>query len=530
MRELVTFPQTVLRSLRLLLSLIGWAERGPALWMLVLSLAAASCDRAAVTALTGAVAGAANFWRIDLVVVIAAVIAGLVSGRWARLIGLGLMERMVDRLLLDALRRVLAADWQARGAAETGRTMTAIARRMRNDVRQIAMALPSVAVLPVTVVWIGLNEPGVLVIMGLFPLLPMSLAAREVTRLVAGRAVLAEAEAQFDRVVDHLLSDATPVRPIDLQSGTFATQALWPAVDDTTRAASLLARAQLRTAGLLEWLAVLLVLLLFAFTYLDGQDPGWLPALLLVVATLPHMRRAASAALAVARAGEAAIRIDTLAHGFAQALSPVPPAPSIWRSITLDGLCVDGSGPGRQSIGPVSFTLGRGMIIALTGPGALDRSTLLLVLCGLLPPDRGAVLVDGFPVPPAMLRGLCGAVLHRGRVPATLPHFEPSRAAAMLERLGLPLASLEATDLSEAERVRLTLALTELEDRPLRLYDERAAHVEQRHRAAFIEMLRAARQSGRTCIIATQDAQIIAVADHVLRMEDGVITGGGAVP
>jgi len=528
MRELVTFPQTVLRSLRLFLSLIGRAGRGAGLLALALSLATACCDRLAVISLTGAVDGKADFWRIDLIWVTAAVAAAFLIGRWARLVGLDLMERMVDRVLLAGMQRILASDCHAIGAGDSGLALTGMARRMRVDARQVAMALPSVAVMPITIIWLSLSEPSVLLIMGLFPVLAMTVAGRDISRLIAGQAVLAEAEAQFAQVIRRLLGDATPVRPIGMQPGAFATQALWPFVDDSTRAASLQARSQVRVAALLEWLAFVLVLLLFAFTYLEGEDLGWLPALLLVAATLPHARRAVAALMAVARLGAAAVRMDVLANGFPPAEPPPPPPPAVWKTITLAGLRVDAPGPGRQSIGPLDLTLERGEIIALTGPTTLDRATLLLVLCGLVPLDQGAVLVDGFPVPPAMLRGLCGAVLHRGQIPTPLPPFDPRLAGAAMARLGLPSDAFSAIDLSESERVRLAIVITVLENRPVLLLDERAAFIEPRYRPGFIETLHAVRESGRTCVVSTQDPQVIAACDRVVSMQDGVVLSAEA--
>ena len=102
-------------------------------------------------------------------------------------------------------------------------------------------------------------------------------------------------------------------------------------------------------------------------------------------------RRAVAALMAVARLGAAAVRMDVLANGFPPAEPPPPSPPAVWKTITLAGLRVDAPGPGRQSIGPLDLTLERGEIIALTGPTTLDRATLLLVLCGLVPLDQGAV-------------------------------------------------------------------------------------------------------------------------------------------
>jgi putative ATP-binding cassette transporter len=104
-----------------------------------------------------------------------------------------------------------------------------------------------------------------------------------------------------------------------------------------------------------------------------------------------------------------------------------------------------------------------------------------------------------------------------------------SRVAALMTRFQLKPPDADSAhwpperDLGDAERIRAAIVATELEDRPIRLYDERAICVEPRFRDAFAETLREARSRGRTCVIATADPTLIALADRVFRMEDGLL-------
>jgi ABC-type siderophore export system fused ATPase/permease subunit len=178
----------------------------------------------------------------------------------------------------------------------------------------------------------------------------------------------------------------------------------------------------------------------------------------------------------------------------------------------------------------LDIDLHRGEIVALTGANIGDRGTLLHLLCGLVPPDGGTVLLDGRTIPPSILRGLCGGVLERdGLLPTSRLPGDASRAEVLLARFDLPPSiGLDAGMLGRAERIRLAIVIAELEDRPIRVYDERATHLEPRFRDAFAQTLREARSRGRTCIVATADPSMIAAADRVVCMQDGVIVPSGA--
>ena len=49
----------------------------------------------------------------------------------------------------------------------------------------------------------------------------------------------------------------------------------------------------------------------------------------------------------------------------------------------------------------VSFSVGRGEMVALIGPNGAGKSTVFNMIGGQLRPDRGAVILDGEPITPA---------------------------------------------------------------------------------------------------------------------------------
>ena len=53
---------------------------------------------------------------------------------------------------------------------------------------------------------------------------------------------------------------------------------------------------------------------------------------------------------------------------------------------------------GLAALTSVSVEVARGKITALIGPNGSGKTTLFNVICGLLPPDHGAVLFDGAPI------------------------------------------------------------------------------------------------------------------------------------
>lgn len=514
-------------------SVIGKNE--PRLAWIVLALASltAVLDRFAVLRVTDAVYGQDRPWRADLVWILVAIAGTFLLGRWTRVAGLALAERASDTVLVAGTRRVLAADWRHLGSDGPGKTLARIATGMREDASQAAAALPALAALPVTAAWLSLYEPNALMIVVLLSVVGTMLLRREISRVRASETVLAHAEAAFDRVTARVLKAGASLRLASTHQADFCTQALWPAVDDATRAASVHARAHARVAGLFGWLVFLLVIILLTFGSGGTKDDNWTRALIIIAATLHHARQASAAYLAFGRIGTASAQIGAIAERFPARETFAPVAPARWTTIAFRQARVeerDTPSVFLAAIGPLDMELHRGEIVALTGPNQDDRATLLHLLCGLIPPDSGAVLLDGRSVPPEMLRGLCGGVLDRDAMPRFLSaSADASRTETLLARFDLSSQMLHPPEdgnatfaFGQSERIRLAIVIAELEDRPIRLYDERAARLEPRFRNAFAETLKEARARGRTCIVATGDAGVIAAADRVLRMQDGI--------
>ncbi len=148
--------------------------------------------------------------------------------------------------------------------------------------------------------------------------------------------------------------------------------------------------------------------------------------------------------------------------------------------------CVRG---GRRLFHDLSFAVKPGDFVELRGPNGSGKTSLLRMLCGLLPPTSGAVLWQGQAIGTVREQYL-SSLTYIGHVPAVkdeLTALENLRVSAalhgcdlghgqarsVLERMRLePYANEQARYLSEGQRRRLALARLVACRRPLWLLDE----------------------------------------------------------
>ncbi|PSL08095.1 ATP-binding cassette subfamily B protein [Haloactinopolyspora alba] len=222
---------------------------------------------------------------------------------------------------------------------------------------------------------------------------------------------------------------------------------------------------------------------------------------------------------------------------------PTQPAPSGHLPGEGGQLRLDGVSAG--CLHDVSVTAEPGQVIAVHGPNAAGKSTLVQLLCGLLPPDRGTVRLDGVEVssvPPRELRAAVGVVgpdypLLRGSVDRNLryrvPDASPVEVARIrrLVRLDDVLAELDQREhtrvgeqgagLSSGQRVRLALGRALLGRPRLLLLDEADAHLD----ADTVAVLREAVDTfDGTVVYVSHSQQSHDAADVVWRVANGTVT------
>jgi len=227
-------------------------------------------------------------------------------------------------------------------------------------------------------------------------------------------------------------------------------------------------------------------------------------------------------------------------------------APLEFREVAFAYAARDGR-PGF-AIRDLSFSVGAGEIFGVIGPNASGKTTLIRLLSKVLVPARGEIFLAG-----ERLSGLSRASVARrvavvpqdvpsgfpytveelvlmGRFPHAPGRFfesdedarearEAMAAAAVLELRG------EALDrLSGGERQRVMLARALCQHAPLLVLDEPTAHLDLRHQAECVGLLRRLnRGAGLSIVLISHDLNLAAeLCDRLLLLRSGMAVRVGS--
>ncbi len=196
----------------------------------------------------------------------------------------------------------------------------------------------------------------------------------------------------------------------------------------------------------------------------------------------------------------------------------------------------DHDDPGFR-LGPVDLTLRPGELVILAGGNGSGKTTLVKLVSGLYRPESGVIRLDGRVLGDGDLetyRQLFSVVFADGYLfpdvlgVGTDPQAVEAAACAGLERLGLaPQVSVReqgfsTLDLSQGLRRRLALLGAWLEDRPVCILDEWAAHQDPTFKQVFYtKLLPEMRAAGKSLLVISHDEPYFEVADRVIRLQDG---------
>ncbi|NOT96834.1 MAG: ATP-binding cassette domain-containing protein, partial [Nitrospira sp.] len=103
--------------------------------------------------------------------------------------------------------------------------------------------------------------------------------------------------------------------------------------------------------------------------------------------------------------------------------------------------CVRGE---RRLITALSFTLERGRLLAVTGANGSGKTSLLRMLCGLLPAEQGRVLWDGEDVRACRERYLA-SLIYIGHLNSLKDDLTPVENVTISARLAGEAISVEKT-------------------------------------------------------------------------------------
>lgn len=204
---------------------------------------------------------------------------------------------------------------------------------------------------------------------------------------------------------------------------------------------------------------------------------------------------------------------------------------------------------GLTALRDVSFEIGDGEMVFITGHSGAGKSTLFRLLAAIERPTSGSIVINGQNL--AALRRSAIPYLRRNfglvfqdqkllfdrsaldnvLLPLAilgLPQREAQRRArAALDKVGLldrekalPIA------LSGGEQQRLAIARAVVGRPAILLADEPTANLDSETAADILEIFRAFHQVGVTLIIATHDPQWMAhLSPRILRLEHGHLSG-----
>jgi iron complex transport system ATP-binding protein len=185
----------------------------------------------------------------------------------------------------------------------------------------------------------------------------------------------------------------------------------------------------------------------------------------------------------------------------------------------------------------VSLSLNRGDFVGLLGPNGSGKSTLLKLMCGLLRPGSGDVLLDGAPlrsqrprdmarriafVPQQQLAEFPFTVAERvlmGRHPHLgLVQFESERDMAVAREAmqltdTLQFAQRTFTEISGGERQRAALAAALAQEPEILLLDEPTTALDIKYQVQILSLLkRLNREKQLTIVMAIHDLNLAAVS------------------
>jgi ABC-type multidrug transport system fused ATPase/permease subunit len=232
----------------------------------------------------------------------------------------------------------------------------------------------------------------------------------------------------------------------------------------------------------------------------------------------------------------------------------VPPEPTVGSplirpvsgAITFDR--VSFTYPGREpAVSSFSLNVAAGETVALTGMNGAGKSTLAHLLLRFYAPTQGRILIDGADIATINLHELRQSI---GFVPQTTILLNSSVreniafgrpdateaeivAAARIAHADsfirmLPsgydtLIGDQGIRLSGGQRQRIALARAILTDPPILVLDEATAMFDPEGERAFVETARDAFR-GRTVILITHRPASLALADRIVRLDQGAVS------
>lgn len=303
--------------------------------------------------------------------------------------------------------------------------------------------------------------------------------------------------------------------------------------------------------GLIQLGASLFIILRAAAASLPvGSVMLYIAALTSISTSLSRLA-AAAAALSLAAARQKST-LDYLKSDTTRKTESRPLKRQPVHEITFEHVSYRYPGCSDYAVKDVSFTVGGHSHIALVGLNGSGKSTLIKLLCGLIEPTEGYILLDGTDVrlyEPKAYRALFGIVFQDPKLlPFTLgenvgagqPDMERAEAALKLSgfkerlsrlQLGLNTPLYRAydergIDVSGGESQKIAIARALYRDAPFMVLDEPTAALDPLSECALYEQFHVLTHD-KAVIIVSHRLACGYLADNVLVFRDGTIVERG---
>lgn len=186
-----------------------------------------------------------------------------------------------------------------------------------------------------------------------------------------------------------------------------------------------------------------------------------------------------------------------------------------------------------KALSNISFQVEEGEFLAVVGPSGCGKSTLLSILCGLLVPEEGSVLIDGEPVKGGSPK--IGYMLQRDHlfewrdvfsnaclgleIRGQMDREHREKAERLFKTYGLlPFKNKKPSELSGGMRQRAALIRTLALDPDILLLDEPFSALDYQTRLEVCDDISSIiRENKKTAVLITHDlAEAVSAADRIV--------------